>query len=69
LPTWLVVAGVVAIALVVVLVGADFLGKLMTQSQVATGPSSVSTGGVTRTGRTEGDPNAPINFVEFSDFQ
>jgi hypothetical protein len=69
LPTWLVLAGIVAVALIVVLVGADFLSKAMTQTAVPTGPSSVSATGITRTGRTEGDPNAPINFVEYSDFQ
>ncbi len=71
LPKWLVLAAIVAIALVVVIVGADFLTKLQANSapQAAIGPTSVSTSGIVRSARTEGDPNAPINFVEYSDFQ
>lgn len=66
LPSWLVFAGMAAVAIIVVFVGAEFLGQMRTSSQsVAVG----STSGIVRTGRTEGDPNAPIELVEFSDFQ
>lgn len=63
LPSWLILVAVVAVAVVAVVVGADFLLKLQ-------GPATLPpTSGVSATGRTEGSPNAPISFVEYSDFQ
>ena len=63
LPSWVILAAVVVVGVVAVIVGADFLAKA--QPQAALPPTS----GITATGRTKGDPKAPIVFVEFSDFQ
>jgi hypothetical protein len=57
LASWLLIGAVVIVAVIAVVVGAD----LMIKSQ---GP----TPGVAAD-RTAGDPQAPIAFVEFSDFQ
>ncbi len=57
LPSWLLIGGVVMVALIAVVVVADSLLK----SQDTTPAISGS--------RTVGDARAPIAFVEFSDFQ
>ncbi len=63
LPSWLIVGGIVVVLVVVLVVGVDFISKSM-------GPAPVPTvSGVTTSGRMEGDPKAPIAFMEFSDFQ
>jgi hypothetical protein len=63
LPSWLIVAAVAVLVIVVVIVGADFIGKAMGSAPVA--PVT----GISTTGRTKGDPNAKVAFLEFSDFQ
>lgn len=63
LPSWLIVAAVAVLVVVVVIVGADFIGKSMGSAPVA--PVT----GTSATGRTKGDPNAKVAFLEFSDFQ
>ncbi|MBI4789051.1 MAG: hypothetical protein HY782_18625 [Chloroflexi bacterium] len=63
LPSWVILAAVIVVAVVAVIVAADFLTKA--QPQAALPPTS----GITATGRTKGDRNAKIAFVEFSDFQ
>ncbi len=62
LPSWLIVGGIVVVLVVVLVVGVDFISK-------ATGSAPLPTVNVTASGRTEGDPKAPIAFMEFSDFQ
>lgn len=66
LPSWVPIAAVAVIVIVVLAVGLDFVSKINTTPPV---PTSVSTAGIIRAGRTEGDPNAPVTLVEFSDFQ
>ncbi len=65
LPSMLVFIGIVVVAIVVVFVGADLLTQWQASQQATSDPRS----GVKLTGKTEGDPNAPIEFVEYSDFQ
>ncbi len=62
LPSWLIVGGIVVVLVVVLVVGVDFISKSM-------GAAPLPTVNVTASGRTEGDPKAPIAFMEFSDFQ
>ncbi len=62
-PSWLVVAGVAIVAVIAVIIGADFVTKIQPP------PAGPSVSGVTASGRTRGDANAPVNFVEYSDFQ
>ncbi len=62
-PTWMIVAAVAVIAVFVVIVGADFVAKSQGPAVVPTVP------GIASSGRTEGDPKAPVAFLEFSDFQ
>lgn len=62
LPTWVIAVGIG----VAVVVGVVVLFTLQTPS--APSPTAPSTG-VAATGTTKGDPNAPIAFVEYSDFQ
>ncbi len=63
LPPWLIITAIVAVAVVAVIVGADFLMKLQ---PTPTAPVATN---VVASGRTQGDPNAPVSFVEYSDFQ
>ena len=63
LPTWLIIAGIAVIAILAVVVGADFYSK----SQRA--PVSFTGRGITANERTLGDPKAPLAVIEFSDFQ
>ena len=65
LPSLIVFIGIVVVAIVVVFVGADLLSQWQLSQQVATDPRS----GLKLTGKTEGDLNAPIEFIEYSDFQ
>ncbi len=63
LPSWLIVGGIVVVVVIVLVVGIDFIGK-------AIGPGPLPTvTGITASGRTRGDPKAPVAFMEFSDFQ
>ncbi len=55
---WLWVGALAIVAVLAVAVGADWLMKSQT-------PGS----GLESGGRTAGDANAPITFVEYSDFQ
>lgn len=66
LPSWILVAAAAVIVLVVVAIGADFVIKSQPSLPL---PTTVSSAGIIRSGRTEGDPNAPLSLVEFSDFQ
>lgn len=66
LPSWILVAAAAVIVLVVVAIGADFIAKSQPSLPL---PTTVSSAGIIRSGRTEGDPNAPLSLVEFSDFQ
>lgn len=66
LPSWIMVAAAAVIVLVVVAIGADFVLKSQPSAAL---PTTVSSAGITRSGRTEGDPNAPLTLLEFSDFQ
>jgi hypothetical protein len=59
------VSGVAVVVIVLLAVGLDFVSKIQTRPPE---PTTIS-GGIVRAGRTEGDPNAPITFVEYSDFQ
>ncbi|MCL4487898.1 MAG: DsbA family protein [Chloroflexi bacterium] len=63
LPSWLVVAAIVVVAVVAVVIAADLMTKLQ--------PTSTGSGSsdVAASGRTQGDPNAPVSFIEYSDFQ
>ncbi len=65
LPSWILIAAAAVIVVVAIAIGADFIGK----AQPAPVPTTVSSAGIVRSGRTEGDPNAPLTLVEFSDFQ
>ncbi|MCL5950200.1 MAG: hypothetical protein M1132_00520 [Chloroflexi bacterium] len=62
LPRWLVVTAALVVVAGVVIVGVDLFSKL------TSAPVPPPTG-VAESGRTKGDPKAPIAFVEFSDFQ
>jgi hypothetical protein len=61
LPPWLIAIGVGVLVVVAVVV----LFTLQTPSA----PAPVTSGSTTAIGRTKGDPNAKVEFVEFSDFQ
>ena len=61
LPTWAIVIGVGA---VVVLAA---VGLFLIQSPAAPAPTTGA--GLTASGRTAGNPNSKVVFVEFSDFQ
>jgi hypothetical protein len=63
LPSWMILTAVIVVAVIAVIVGADFLTKV--QAPTVQPPTT----GVTSSGRTEGNPQAPITMVEFSDFQ
>ncbi len=65
LPSWILIAAAAVIVVVAIAIGADFISK----AQPAPVPTTVSSAGIVRSGRTEGDPNAPLTLVEFSDFQ
>ncbi len=67
LPTWVIIAGVIIVVVVAVLAVTQILDNIKPAAQAAS-PTSV-VGGVIRNGRSEGDPNAPIKLVEYSDFQ
>lgn len=67
LPPWVIFVGVIIVVVVVALAVTQILGNSQSPAPT-TAPSSV-VGGITRNGRTEGDPNAPIKLVEYSDFQ
>jgi protein-disulfide isomerase len=59
----MIIAAIAVVVVFVVIVAADFV----TKSQ---GPAVVPTvAGIASSGRTQGDPKAPIAFLEFSDFQ
>ncbi len=66
LPSWIFVAAAAVIVVVVLAIGLDFVSKINTTPPQ---PTTVSTAGIVRSGRTEGDPNAPIALTEYSDFQ
>ncbi len=61
-PSWLVVAGVAIVVVIVVIVGVDLISKALTS-----GPAAVT--GLAASGRTRGDANAKVTMVEYSDFQ
>jgi|OpeIllAssembly_1097287.scaffolds.fasta_scaffold159673_3 hypothetical protein len=62
LPTWLILVGVGALAVVAALV----LFNLQTTASPAPAAPSTLTAS---SGRTKGDPNAKIEFIEWSDYQ
>ncbi len=66
LPAWAVVGAVAIVLIVVLVVGIDFVAKTQVKAPI---PASASAGDIPRSGRTEGDPNAPIELVVFSDYQ
>jgi hypothetical protein len=67
LPTWLVFAGIAAIIILAVVVGADFWSK--SQPSPVASVSAITERGLTANGRTLGDPKARLVVIEFSDFQ
>ncbi len=67
LPTWVIIAGVIIVVVVGILAVTQIVDNMQPAPQAAA-PTSV-VGGITRNGRTEGNPNATIKLVEYSDFQ
>ncbi|MDE3089281.1 MAG: hypothetical protein KGJ80_07835 [Chloroflexota bacterium] len=63
-PSWLIVAGIVVVVVFVAIIGADFFSKFLGSSE----PGAWSSG-LSAKGRTVGNPNSKVAFVEFSDFQ
>jgi len=63
LPSWLVIGGIMVTIVLLVVVAVDFWSKIQ-PSPVVPSPSDL-----TASSRTAGDPNAPVSFTEFSDFQ
>jgi hypothetical protein len=59
LPSWVIPVGIGAVVVVAILA----LFTLQTPS------APVPTSGLSASGRTVGDPNSKVAFVEFSDFQ
>ena len=62
LPSWLIPVGIGALVVIAIVA----LYTLQTPSAAAPAPS---VSGTQTAGRTKGDPNAKVEFVEFSDFQ
>lgn len=63
LPLWIRLGAIVIIVVAAIIIGMDFTSK-------AEAPAAAPTvSGVTGTGRTLGNPHAPIAFVVFADFQ
>jgi hypothetical protein len=62
-PSWMLPLGIAILVIVAVVV----LYSLQTPSAAPTVATNVS--GTQTSGRTKGDPNAKVEFVEFSDFQ
>jgi hypothetical protein len=62
LPSWLIPVGIGALVVIAIVA----LYTLQTPQAQAPVPN---TSGTQTAGRTKGDPNAKVEFVEFSDFQ
>ncbi len=62
LPSWVIFGAVVIVALIGV------LGFVQIMSAVQS-PAVAPVSNLTATGRTRGEPNAPVKLVEFSDYQ
>ncbi len=62
IPTSLLIGAVVTVAVIAIIIAADFVIK----SQDSAIPSTSS---LAASGRTAGNTKAPISFVEYSDFQ
>ena len=61
LPTWAIAVGI-GVVVVLAVVGLFLI-------QTPSAPAPTTGGGLTAAGRTAGNPNAKVAFVEFSDFQ
>lgn len=60
LPSWFVPVGIVVVVLAAI-------GLFLVQTPAA--PAPATGGGLSASGRTAGNPNSKVAFVEYSDFQ
>jgi hypothetical protein len=63
MPAWLIPVGIGAVVVIAI------IALYVLQTPSPTLAPAPSTSGTQTAGRTKGDPNAKVEFVEFSDFQ